>query len=372
MDHQKLYKIDTLGRTRVWWVESTDTSYRTHSGLDGGKIVVSGWQYPEEKNVGRANATSVAEQVLSEVASKYENQQYQGKYAPTIEEASKGAKFIECMLAATYSAKKHNKFPYWSQPKLDGVRCLVSEGGMQSRNGKPLLSSPHIRNVLEDFFAKHPGVILDGELYNHSLKEDFEKIISLARKTKPKPEDLEESAQMVEYHVYDVITSEPMSYSERMHFIKTELGFNNPMIQIVPSFIVNDTEEVEEKLGEYLEKGYEGQMLRVDKAPYEPKRSKNLIKHKTFQDEEFKLVDIIEGKGNWQGYAKRIEIQHPDGSTQHAGMRGTFDFAKKLLEEKDEYLDGKSQVTIRYQDKTSDGKVRFPVAIKFWKGGRDL
>lgn len=372
MHHQKLYKIDTTGRVRVWWVESNDTSYRTHSGLKDGKIVVSGWQYPEEKNVGRANATTVAEQVQSEIASKYEGRLYQGKYAPSIEEAKQGAKFIECMLASKYDVKRHQDFPYWSQPKLDGIRCLVAEEGMQSRNGKPLLSSPHIRDVLDEFFAEFPGVILDGELYNHDLKEDFEKIISLARKTKPTEEDLQESAQMVEYHVYDIITEEPMTYSERMRFIKTNVEGKFPMIRAVPSFAVNSDEEIEERLGEYLEAGYEGQMLRVDKAPYEPKRSKNLIKHKTFEDEEFEIVDIIEGKGNWQGYAKRIEIRLPDGSTQHAGMRGTFKFAKELLENKDEYLEGNSQVTIRYQNKTSDGKVRFPVAVAFWKGGRDL
>ena len=47
MHNQKLYKIDTTGKTRVWWIESLSDRYRTHSGIDGGKIVVSGWQYPE-------------------------------------------------------------------------------------------------------------------------------------------------------------------------------------------------------------------------------------------------------------------------------------------------------------------------------------
>jgi DNA ligase-1 len=372
MHHAKLYKIDTLGRTRVWWIESTDTSYRTHSGLLDGKIVVSGWQHPEEKNVGRANATTVAEQVLSEVESKYENRQYQGKYAPSIDEAHQGAKFIECMLASKYDAKKHTKFPYWSQPKLDGVRCLVSEDGLQSRNGKPLLSSPHIRDVLENFFAEHPDVVLDGELYNHDLKEDFEKIISLARKTKPKAEDLEESSKLVEYHVYDVISPNSMTFVERTNFLKEHIESKYPMIHVVPCFIVKSTDEIENQLGIYLEEGYEGQMLRVGDSEYEPKRSKNLIKHKTFEDEEFKIVDLVEGKGNWQGYIKSIEIQLPDGSTQSSGMRGNFDFAKQLFEERDQYLNGKSEVTIRYQNKTADGKLRFPVAVTFWKDGRDV
>ena len=372
MIHPTLFKIDSMGRVRTWFLESTDEAYRTHAGLQDGKIVTSGWQRPEEKNVGRSNATTVAEQVLAEVTSKYERQKWQGKYSESIEEARKGAKFIECMLATKYDAKKHNKFPYWSQPKLDGIRCLVSDGGMQSRNGKPLLSSPHIREVLQPVFDQFPDVILDGELYSAELKDSFEEIVSLARKTKPKPEDIEKSAQMIEYHVYDVILPDnpEATYAERMAFIEQHIKDKFPMIEVVPTVAVNSTEEVEQKLGEYLEAGYEGQMLRDQDAPYEHKRSKSLIKHKTFADGEFEIVEVVEGKGNYAGMAKSLTIQLPDGSTQSCGMRGQMDYLKELLENKDDYVG--SQVTVIYQNKTADGKLRFPVAKKVWKGKRDV
>ena len=372
MIHPTLYKIDSMGRVRTWFLESTDEAYRTHAGLQDGKIVTSGWQRPEEKNVGRANATTVAEQVLAEVASKYERQKWQGKYSESIEEAQKGAKFIECMLAAKYDAKKHNKFPYWSQPKLDGVRAIVSDSGIQSRNGKPLLSSPHIREVLQSFFDQFPDVILDGELYNSLLKDSFEEIISLARKSKPKPEDIEKSAQMIEYHVYDVILPDnpDACYFERMQFIEEHIKDKFPMIRVVPTVGVDSVEQVEQKLGDYLEAGYEGQMLRDPTAPYEHKRSKYLIKHKTFADDEFEIVEVVEGKGNYAGMAKSLTIRLPDGSTQSCGMRGQMAYLKELLETKDDYVG--SQVTVIYQNKTADGKLRFPVAKKVWKGARDV
>jgi DNA ligase 1 len=374
MKHKTLYKIDSMARVRTWWIESNDESYRTHSGLEGGKIVVSGWQYPTEKNVGKLNATSISEQVLAEVKSKYEHQMYQGKYAETIEEAKGGAKFVECMLAASYDAKKNKAFPYWSQAKLDGLRCLVSEAGLQSRNGKPLLSSPHIRTALQPLFDEFPDVVVDGEIYNHDLKEKFEQLISLARKTKPTAEDLVESAASLEYHVYDVILPDNTNatYTERLKFIQDNIAGRFPMVVAVPAVLVHSAEEIDTKLGEYLESGYEGQMLRERTTPYEHKRSKALLKHKTFEDGEYEIVDLIEGKGNWAGYCKAIEIRLPDGSTQQSGMRGTQEFARKLLEEREDYLDGKSVVTIRYQNKTSDGKLRFPVAVAFWKGGRDV
>lgn len=368
--HPVLVKYDSMGRIRVWNIESTDEAYRTHAGLQDGKIVTSGWQYPTEKNVGRANATTVAEQVLSEVASKYEARMYQGKYHPSIEESRKGAKFIECMLAEKFNSKKSKDYPYYSQPKLDGVRCLVAEDVMQTRNGKMFVSSPHIRDALEGFFEEFPDYILDGELYNHELKNDFEKIISLARKTKPTPKDLEESKEMVEFHVYDVITPEPMTYEERLEFLQENVMSRFEKIVVVTATIVNNFEEAQEKLGEYLESGYEGQMLRKSEAPYEHRRSKSLLKHKEFEDDEFEIVDVIEGKGNWASYAKSIMIRLSNGEIQRSGMRGNFKNGKEILENKEAYIG--TQVTVRYQNKTADGKLRFPVVVAFWKGKRDV
>jgi DNA ligase-1 len=367
---EKLYKIDRKGGIRVWWIEYTDEAYRTCSGLLDGAIVESGWIYPREKNVGRANATTIAEQVISEVASKYEARMYQGKYHPSIEESRKGAKFIECMLAEKFNAKKTKDYPYFSQPKLDGVRCLVSEDVMQTRNGKMFVSSPHIRDSLEAFFEEFPDFILDGELYNHELKNDFEKIISLARKTKPTEKDLAESKEMVEFHVYDVITPEPMTYAERLEFLKENVLGRFAKVMVVPAVVVNNLEEAQEKLGEYLESGYEGQMLRKSEAAYEHRRSSSLLKHKEFEDDEFEIVEVVEGRGNWAGYAKSIMIRLPNGDVQRSGMRGNFKNGKEILENKKDYVG--TQVTVRYQNKTADGKLRFPVVVAFWKGKRDV
>jgi DNA ligase-1 len=370
MNGEKLYKIDTKGKTRVWWIEYEAARYRTHSGINGGKIVVSGWQYPTMKNVGRANETTVEEQVLAEVESQYKIKQFQGKYHANVNRTHKGAQYIECMLADKYNPKKHTNFPYYSQPKLDGVRCLVSKDGMQSRNGKPILSAPHILEALQPFFAKFPDVVLDGELYNHELKDNFEKIISLVRKTKPTAEDLEESKELVQYHIYDCIMD--VEYSKRLMSLRIAFpaGRKTPYIKLVSTNPIEDEHDIETMLVHYLEQGFEGQMLRVPDSPYEGKRSKFLIKHKEFEDEEFEIVSIEEGKGNWAGAAKRIEIRLKDGTTQFSGVRGSLDMLKDVLYNANDYIG--TDVTVRYQNKTEDNKLRFPVVVAFWKGKRDL
>ena len=78
--------------------------------------------------------------------------------------------------------------PTFIQPKLDGVRCVIQydkENGVKaySRTGKEWKNINHILAQLKPFFKKYPNVILDGELYNHDLRDNFEKIISLVRKT---------------------------------------------------------------------------------------------------------------------------------------------------------------------------------------------
>jgi DNA ligase 1 len=370
MNHETLYKKDSLGKIRVWWIESDEEKYRTHAGILDGKIVTSGWIYPEKKNVGKANETSVAQQVLLEVASEYEKKTNQGKYHISISETEEGANFFEPMLAQKFDPKKNKEYPFFSQPKMDGLRCLVSRDVMQSRNGKTFVSSPHIQEALAEFFEENPDVVLDGEIYNHELKNNFEKIVSLARKTKPTEEDIEESSNLIEYHVYDVITPEKMNFSARIEFLRNGLINISPFIKVVKTSVVHNLEEVNAKMAEYISMGYEGQMLRVDGVPYEHKRSKSLIKHKEFDDGEFTLAGIVEGIGNWAGMAKAAIIILEDGRSQESGMRGNFTDAKEIFENK-ESLYG-TKVTVRYQGRTSDGKLRFPIVTHFWKGERDV
>ncbi len=135
------------------------------------------------------------------------------------------------MLAYPASAKPidYSK-PTFIQPKLDGVRCLIQyERRTQpredvvvaySRTGKEWKNINHILEQLRPFFMKYPNVILDGELYNHDLKDNFEKIISLVRKTKPTDEDRLEASRLTQFHCYDIIPqNEDNTYEFRKGFL---------------------------------------------------------------------------------------------------------------------------------------------------------
>ena len=86
--------------------------------------------------------------------------------------------------------------------------------------------------------------------------------------------------------------------------------------------ICETSEEIDVMYGEYTQAGYEGQMIRQD-AVYENKRSKGLLKRKEFITEEYEVVEVHEGQGNWAGYAKRLTLKMPDGTTFSSGIRGS-------------------------------------------------
>ena len=151
------------------------------------------------------------------------------------------------MLAYPVSDKPINyNEPVFMQPKLDGVRCVIQaepwvtneasgyDVVAYSRTGKEWKNIDHILNSLIPFFAEHPDVILDGELYNHDLKDDFEKIISLVRKQKPTDLDALESSDLVQFHCYDII-DETKTFEERNTFIKQVVPRNHCIKHLTPS-----------------------------------------------------------------------------------------------------------------------------------------
>ncbi len=370
MENRKLYRKDENGNVRVWWMETNGADYRTHSGVLDGSIVVSGWKTSKGKNIGKSNETTPEEQAQLDVESKYRNKQYQGKYFDNIDDIhGKKAQFIIPMLAKTYGDVKIT-FPGYSQPKLNGIRCIASDDGMQSRGGKPLVSVPHIHDTLSELFSQYPGLVFDGELYNHDLRENLERINSLAKKKKPTAEDLVESLQ-IEYHIYDIVNDDH-SFFDRFYDNHLPDRLNKLIrIHAVETTYVENQEQLDKLYAQYTLDGYEGQIYRpIGDTGYDHKRSSFLIKRKDMKDDEFTIESINEGTGNWAGVAKSVTIRLNDGTTQDSGMRGDMDFARKLLEERDEYVGG--DVTINYQNFTMDGKLAFPVAVAFYKGKRNL
>lgn len=271
------------------------------------------------------------------------------------------SEFFKPMLAHKFSDHQDEiQFPVYSQPKLDGIRCIVSCNGMFSRNGNEIISAPHIFENLKPFFVSNPDAILDGELYADKLKNDFNRICSLVKKTKPTAEDLRESAATIEYWVYDApviggcIPSNP--FIRRFNLIESLLcGIGK--IRIVATEKIMNVESLDTLYGVYLEKGYEGQMVRCNKS-YENKRSRSLLKRKEFIDDEFSILGITEGLGKRAGTAGFMSFVSRNGNEFRSNIKGNFQHLKTILEDR-ENLIGKI-ATVKFFNLTPNGIPRFP------------
>ena len=201
------------------------------------------------------------------------------------------------------------------QPKLDGVRCVIQlndkgEVYAYSRTGKQWLNIEHILQNLKPLFSENEDVILDGELYNHDLRDDFEKIISLVRKQKPTADDRAESKQLVQFHCYDYANGSE-NYSTRMRNLVTSDMYSY-CVKYVPSTRVYNERDSKLTHSINLSNNYEGSILRLD-GPYQCKRSYNLQKFKDFHDAEATIVGYEAGKGKREGTLGKFFMMDDEG-----------------------------------------------------------
>ena len=367
-----LYSRTSTGAVNRWSIE-VDLSlglYRTAYGQVSGKTVITEWTSTKATNVGRANARDVVEQARFEAKAIWKKKKESGCF----EDISliDSQLFIEPMLAKKWEdVEKKVAFPLYSQPKLDGMRAVITRHGAFTRNGKPWMTIPHILENLEPLFLQHPDLVLDGELYCHGLHDDFNKISSLIKKTKPTAEDIIESAEIIEFWWYDIADS-TKNFSERNRIIFNlcdDYQLHESSVKYVRSPRCKDKQELDTLYENYLAQGFEGQMIRTDK-PYEFKRSATLLKRKEFQDEEYEIVAIEEGNGNKSGMAGYAIMKREDGVTFRSNIKGSHDFLKALLP-RAESLVGQF-ATIKYFNLTPAGIPRFPYLIRLREGkGQD-
>ena len=267
------------------------------------------------------------------------------------------------MLAYPVSDKPINyNDKVFMQPKLDGVRCVIqydnSEVKAYSRTGKEWKNIDHILFNLKPWFALNPNVILDGELYNHDLKDDFEKIISLVRKTKPTDIDMLESADLVQFHCYDII-DETKTFEERHRFIEQVVPRNHCVTHVSTMCCASEY-DAKEMHKVNLECGFEGSILRTNDV-YKCGRSWNLRKFKDFHDAEATIIDFVEGKGKRKGTLGKFVMRDADGIEFGCppGKGYNYKDLSNLLHRAKHYIG--ATATFTYFERTTNGSYRHPL-----------
>jgi len=261
--------------------------------------------------------------------------------------------------------------PTFIQPKLDGVRCVIQANKLPysvgdtdnefdvvaySRTGKEWKNINHILKELIPFFQRFPDIILDGELYNHDLKDNFEKIISLVRKSKPTDQDRLEASELTQFHCYDII-DETMTFEERNRFIIQNVPRNHCIIH-VPTIDVTSDERAKYYHQTNLKNGYEGSILRTNDT-YACKRSHNLRKFKDFHDAEATLTGWVEGKGKRIGTIGKFTAIDSEGNEFGMPVMDKFKYLQDNFEEMKSWVG--QEATFTYFERTKANSYRHPL-----------
>ena len=365
MNLPTLYKQGNRG-TETWRVDVAH--FPKHSdiivtwGMENGATQTKSTQIREGKNIGKANETNINEQAELEATSKWQKQIDRKGYAESLTAAAnKKAVKIAPMLAKVYADHKHKlKYPVYVQPKLDGMRALTYLAGgevvMMSRQGKEIETTDHIKDEIRAALKLFPGLVLDGELYQHG--ETFQSLIS-----KVKRDEANDKSVEVKYHIYDCFYScnpdEKFVYRQIAldnffgGFKQNELNF----VERVTTYPCVDEETVFFWHRNCLENGYEGSIVRGN-APYKiDGRSDQLLKLKEFTDGEFEIVGYKEDKNQHVVFLCKMD----NGNTFDVKPEGTDEQRKKYLADAKELV-GK-MLTVKYFEFTVDGKPRFPVGL---------
>jgi DNA ligase-1 len=369
-----LYKRASTGKQQEWTISVDGNVITTRFGQTGGEIQETSDTITQGKNVGRANETTPAEQAAKEAEAKW-TKKLKKDYCETPEKAMSGgaSELIEGgvlpMLAQRFD--KHGDkivYPAFAQPKLDGHRCIAmidcdGKCTLWTRTRKPIKSMPHIVAAIESMdLALAEPVCLDGELYNHAYRDNFEHITHLIKRDTPA-----EGHEDVQFHVYDCVWPDDPTFAARNKILDDfkvweKWGDDGPLVR-VETIEVASEDELMVAFESFLKQGYEGAIVRNAAGAYVNKRSYDLQKVKEMAEDEFEIIGVKEGRGKLQGHAIFV-CQTAAGAQFEAKMKGELGTLKQYWD--DPSLAVGRQLTVQYQGLTNALNVpRFPVGIRF-------
>jgi len=227
-------------------------------------------------------------------------------------------------------------FPFYVQPKLNGVRALYHQGIMQSRGLREEEGKIWDPLVVEHFteplaLACPPTWLLDGELYCHGKSlQQINSAIAVKRKSKSSITD------EIQYHVFDIVDTQSLhrpfhERAELLELLKTNLVIHQATtIKVVPTTLINTPGLDDELYGSYRSQGYEGLMYRLPTAPYgfaeecgnKENRWKYLLKRKGWIDDEFLIIgfDLTTGEKGNQGFQLTCQTSSGTEFTVGSGL----------------------------------------------------
>lgn len=276
-----LYKIDSKGKERIFYIKFNDEKFITYAGLTNGKHTSRITKpVPKGKN-------TLVEQVEKEAKSKWNKKYERELYSLDLTKPHPLA-FIQPMAALDYTKVPHRldwTQPWVTQAKLNGVRCTVKfENGtatLTSKKGKPYTVTHIINNFNYLYKLDHVSkdTIFDGELYLHNVQ--------LGDVTHAVAHD----DPALVFKLFDMV-NENLIFSDRYKkLMEMNTFLTQTSIDLVPCYSIFNEDDLKKIHTKYVAGLYEGAILRNTHAYYTiGDRTPGMFKYKHFQDAEFDIV----------------------------------------------------------------------------------
>lgn len=251
--------------------------------------------------------------------------------------------------------------------KLDGIRCfsIVRDGEvtMYARSGKPITN--FIDSIGPSLIAMGDGCY-DGEL----MGEDFVALMRQAYRKGDVETDgtflaLFDFCSLEEWDSKDATTS----YVDRLVTLYDRISTLDDDSKKLITYVDKETLSVTEDSDlvkvlhdKFVTEGFEGAMIKNPQAPYQFKRSYDIMKLKAFFDVDLPVDDLLEGRGKHVGTLGAFVVYH-QGVKVQVGSGLSDEIRSEIWDNKEKYI-GRT-IEIRYQEITPDGSLRFPTFVCF-------
>ena len=233
---------------------------------------------------------------------------------------------------------------YWVSEKYDGVRGYWDGHTLRTRGGETVAAPAW-------FTANWPNTPMDGELW--AGRGRFSHAQSTVRQQQPDDAAWRE----MRFMVFD-LPAHGGTFDHRLPALnKLVESLDQPWVQAVPQQRVASDAALQKLLLRTVRAGGEGLMLHRGASMYRAGRSDDLIKVKTHEDAEAKVVAHLPGQGRHAGRLGALVVEMPSGQRFRLGA-GLTDA------ERDHPPPVGSWVTYRFRGTHDSGVPRFASFVR--------
>lgn len=334
--------------------------------------------YLKQYNTGSDKDIAIIQQFINNSTEESEQELYKSIVTKSLKFGVSNDTFNKCaskedqipvfdvMLAKKYSEYEDKiTGDFILTTKLDGSRCVYYNGKFFSRSG---LEIDGLEDILDEVKTLKQDYIYDGELLlrndDNLPSDELFRLSQKESRKKGKKENLQ-------FHIFDMIQAESFmkgkdetSCITRKMLLENEfLGKTFTWLKIVPIlYIGRDKTEIDIQLQKVLENKEEGLMLNIATAPYECKRTSNILKVKVMDSCDLKIIGFEKGEGKYSNTLGRINVDYK-GYVVGVGSGLTDADRDEIWNNQNKYLGTIVEVQNFGESTSQDGNVslRFPI-----------